>query len=265
MYVKNFIKEKLACGQPVIGIWAIINSPITFDIAAHAGLDFQILDMEHGVFDLPSLDNCIRACESMHCSPLVRVPGFQPNIIQNCLDLGTHGIIVPQVKNYQETNNVVRATRFSPAGTRGFNPFTRANYYDPTLPSAATKLNNEFALTAVIMENQSLFNDLDKILAIPELDLIYIGIYDLSCDLGLAGKVDHPKVVSHTIEAITSIRKAGKYVGLMIKNEHEMEKYVALGANVIVYGVDTHIYYSAIKKHTSIFKKQFVSKHLTIS
>ena len=255
MQVNNFIKEKLAKGQPIIGIWSIINSPIPVDIAAHAGLDFQILDMEHGVFDLPSLENCIRACESMHCSPLVRVPGLQPSIIQNCLDVGVHGIIVPQVKNYQETHNFIKATRFPPEGLRGFNPFTRAGCYDPALSTATTKLNNEFALTSVIMENKSIFNDLEKILAIPELNLIYIGIYDLSFDLGFAGDVNHPEVVAYATDALTKIRRAGKHAGLMVKNDNEMEKYLALGANVIVCGVDAHIYYSAIKKNVSMFKK----------
>ena len=68
----NFVKEKLKAGQTVIGLWSIINSPLTLDIAGHAGLDFQILDMEHGIADFSILDNCIRACESLGCSQIGR-------------------------------------------------------------------------------------------------------------------------------------------------------------------------------------------------
>lgn len=252
----NFVKEKLVAGKPVIGMWSIINSAITVDIAAHAGLDFQILDMEHGVFDLTSLDHCIRACESQQCSPIVRVPSLQPTIIQNCLDLGAHGIIVPQIKETEEAKQVVKATKFAPTGTRGFNPFTRAGHYNPTLPLATTKLHNDFALTGIILENKKVFDELPNLLTLPHLDLFYLGIYDLSFDLGLAGNVDHPLIKEYVTTALKQIHQAGKFAGLMVKNPQEIETYLALGANVIVYGVDTHIYYSAIQKNIQAFQQQ---------
>lgn len=256
MFKKNFIKEKLSSGKSVIGIWSIINSPIVADIAAHAGLDFQIFDMEHGVFDLTMLDNCVRACESMECSPLVRVPGLHRTTIQNCLDLGAHGIIVPQVKNYHEVLDVIQASKFSPTGSRGFNPFTRAACYNPSLPLASTKLNNDFGLTSVIVENKTVYADIEKILAIPDLDMLYLGIYDLSFDLGLGGNINHPDVLEFTTSVIKKIKHFGKIAGVMVKDETEMKKYIELGANFIVYGVDTYTYYSAIEKKVSEFRKQ---------
>lgn len=250
----QFIKEKLSAGHPVIGMWSIINSPITSDIAAHAGLDFQIFDLEHGVFELTSLDNCIRSAESMGCSPLVRVASLDRSIIQNCLDLGAHGIIVPQIKNVNQVIEVIQATKFAPDGSRGFNPFTRAGGYNPSLPLAKTKLTNDFGLTGIIAENKAIFTELDTVLTIPGLDIVYLGIYDLSFDLGLNGNVDHPTVIDYVTSALKKIKQAGKYAGLMVKNENEIEQYLALGASLIVYGVDTYTYYLAIENKVKSFK-----------
>lgn len=254
MTKKNFVKEKLFSKQSVVGIWSIINSPTHVDIAAQAGLDFQILDMEHGVFDLTSLEHCIRACEARECSPLVRTPGLDQSVIQYALDLGAHGIMVPQIKNDEEGRCVVQGAKFPPLGLRGFNPFTAAGCYNPTLPLASTKLRNDFGLTAVIIENKKSYADLDKIAAIPELDLLYIGIYDYSFDIGLAGDVTHPDVLAFTAMAIKKIQQAGKFSGVMVKNEEEMKNYLDLGVNFIVYGVDSYTYFSAIEKKMNLFK-----------
>ena len=255
MLSRNFIQQKLSAGLPVLGIWSIINSPVTIDIAAHAGLDFQILDMEHGIADFSALDNCIRACESVGCSPLIRVPELRRSTIQSCLDLGAHGIIVPQVNGYDDALEVVQATHFAPIGARGFNPFTRAGHYNPLLPLSSTKLNNNFSLTAIIVETKRTVAELDRILTIPELDMFYLGVYDLSFALGCEGNVDHPDIVDLVDTAIKKIKAEGKLVSLMVKNEIEMKKYMDLGVNLIVSGVDTHIYHSAIENKIAQFRQ----------
>lgn len=258
----NFAKEKLSAGIPVLGIWSIINSPLTVDIAAHAGLDFQILDMEHGIADFSALDNCIRACESVGCSPFVRVPELSRSIIQSCLDLGAHGIIVPQVKGYDEALDVIQATKFAPAGSRGFNPFTRAGGYNPLLPLSSSKLNNNFSFSSIIIETKGAIAELEQILTISGLDIFYLGIYDLSFALGFEGDVSHPDILDLVTTAIKKIQSAGKFVSLMVKNEIEMQKYIGMGVNLLVYSVDTNIYYSAIGNKVAQFRKQMEKNKL---
>lgn len=251
----NFLKEKIATQNLALGIWSLTHSPMLIDVGAHAGLDFQILDMEHGVTDFTVLDNCIRACESMNCSPLVRVPGIQPSIIQTCLDMGAHGIIVPQIKSYEEALRVVQATHFPPEGSRGFNPFTRANGYNAQLPLKSTKLNNAFPLTSIIIETKEALADLKQILSIPGLDMLYIGIYDLSFALGLEGNVRDPALLDVINTSIKTIQAAGKLVSLMAKEQIEIQKYMELGVSVIVWDVDTNIYLSVIKNKVEQCKK----------
>jgi 4-hydroxy-2-oxoheptanedioate aldolase len=252
---ENPLKVKLARGQPVLGIWSIIPSPMVVEILGQAGLDFQILDMEHGVFDLGTLENCVRACEAAGCSPLVRVPGWNPFTIQSVLDLGAHGILVPQICDEQTARAAVCGTKFAPTGTRGYNPFTRAALYNPSSTAQVGKLHNSFGLAGVIVENESAYQALDAILGITDLDMIYLGVYDMSLALGCQGDVAHPRVQAFVEHSARNIRRAGKAVGMMVKSRSEIDKALRLGANVLAYAVDTHLIYRAGSEAVSFLRE----------
>ena len=237
----NAIKCKLANGQPVLGIWSIIPSPIVVEILSLSGFDFAILDMEHGVFDLTSLDACIRAVEVAGKAPLVRIPGINPSAAQWALDLGAHGIVVPQVRDAKDAAAVVDIAKFSPAGQRGYNPFTRAANYANPASNRSGKLNNEFSLTCVIVESESALADLDAICVTQSIDVIYMGIYDLAVALGVNGDTRHPHVVEVVERSIPRIRAAGKAAGMMVRNSSDITRALSLGANFLVYGVDSFL------------------------
>lgn len=241
--MENALKRKIKQGQPVLGLWNTIPSPILVEILGFSGFDFQILDMEHGVFDIGSLDACIRACESTGCAPIVRVPGIMQSVIQNALDLGAHGIIVPQVAGYESARQAVECTKFAPEGSRGYNPFIRAAKYANPKTNTVGKLTNEFGLTSIIIENKKSYEELEKILSIDDLDLIYLGIYDMSLALGCNGDVSHPDVTRFLEDSIKQIKLSGKAIGMMVKSKHEIEYAFNLGANVVVYGVDSNLIY----------------------
>lgn len=250
---ENSLKNKLKNNQPVVGIWSIISSPIVVEILALSGFDFMILDMEHGVYDQTALDACIRACEATGCAPIVRVSGTNPSEVQWALDMGAHGIIVPQVGNIVSATLAVGMTKFAPAGTRGYNPFTRAAGYAAPDCSHAGKLRNDFGLTSVIVENQTALNELDAILKIKDLDMVYVGVYDLSIALGLEGDTNHP-VINHVLEqTLTRVKAAGKIAGLMVRNKEEVSRAVKWGALFLVYSVDTFILREAAKNAVADF------------
>ena len=237
----NSIKCKLANGQPVLGIWSIIPSPMVAEILSLSGFDFAILDMEHGVFDLTSLDACIRAVEVAGKTPLVRIPGINPSAAQWALDLGAHGIVVPQVRDAKDAAAVVDIAKYAPVGQRGYNPFTRAANYANPANNRSGKLNNEFSLTCVIVESESALADLDAICVTQSIDVVYMGIYDLSVALGVNGDTRHPRIVEVVERSIQRIRAAGKAAGMMVRNSSDITRALSLGANFLVYGVDSFL------------------------
>jgi len=258
----NALKCRLSRGQPILGIWSIIPSPIVAEIIGQAGMDFQILDAEHGVFDFQALDNSIRACESAGCAPLVRAPGPDQFFIQTVLDIGAHGIIVPQVSSYQAAQTAVKLVRYGPDGVRGFNPFTRAGNYG--LPSAekASQQFDAFVLSSIIIENTHAFRDLDRILTIPGLDMLYLGVYDMSVSLGCRGQTNDPRIEEFVEVSIRKIRESGKAAGVMVKTRQELDRAIRLGANVLVFAVDTLVIHNAISEAVAMSRMawDFVSR-----
>ena len=252
---ENPLKRKLAEGRPALGVWSIIPSPIVVEIFGGAGLDFQILDMEHGVFDRASLDNCVRAAEGVGCSPLVRVPGPDPFAVQTALDLGAHGVVFPQLGDAAAVRAAVGSTKYAPRGTRGYNPFTRVALYDPPASMEDGKLNNAFGLCAVIVETEGAYRELDAVLAVPGLDLLYLGVYDMSLALGCAGDTTHPRVREFVRHAARAGRDAGKAVGMLVKGRAEAETALDLGANVLVWAVDAYVIRRAAADAAAAFRQ----------
>ena len=112
------------------GIWSIIPNNVVTEIFALSGLDFVILDMEHGNFSKEDIKNSIISCNLHKCSVLVRVPLFSTDNIQSALDSGCSGIVFPKVSSKKDALKAAALCEFSPKGVRGFNPFTRFNNYN---------------------------------------------------------------------------------------------------------------------------------------
>lgn len=232
--------EKIKKSQAVVGTWSNVASPVMTEIASRSGLDFILLDLEHGAFDLTTLENCIRAAELHGTAALVRVPRFHDSLTCNVLDMGAQGIVFPMIENANDAETAVRATLYPPRGTRGLHPFTRATGH-------GMKQAGGFKPTvAVIVETIGAYQDLDRILAIPEIDVVYLGGYDMSVAFGVPGNLDHPKMVEFFSTSIPKIKKAKKAPGVFFRSESDLKRYAESGATFFVYGVDSLVYSEAM-------------------
>lgn len=239
--MKNYIKEKLILNEVVFGIWSIIPSPVLTEIVATADFDFQIFDLEHGLYDIGSLDHAIRSCETSSCSAVVRLGDLNLASAQKALDIGAHGILFPQIKDEADARRATEICKYPPNGSRGYNPFTRANAFGFSNNSLLNRDNTGFAMTGVIIENTTAYSNLDTILQNKDLDFIYLGAYDMSVSLGCAGDMKNPELLKFLNSSIKKIRNAGKIAGVMASNPEDLVMYTDLGANLIVVGVDTYL------------------------
>ena len=172
--LKNKIKKK----KLLQGIWSVIPNNIVTEIFSLSGLDFVILDMEHGNFSKEDIKNSIIVCNLHKCSALVRVPIFDLSNIQSALDSGCSGIVFPKISSKQDALKAVSLCEFSPNGNRGFNPFTRFNNYNLFKKDFYKNYNS--LLKIAIVETKEGIDNLEEILSIDEIDIIYLGAYDLS-------------------------------------------------------------------------------------
>lgn len=234
------LKHKIKSGKIVTGTWNIISNDTIVELISGSGFDFIILDMEHGSFNFTELGSAIRCAQLHNCATLIRVPGLDYNSTQRALDLGADGIIYPQVNSFEEAQKAVSFTKYPPNGTRGFNPFTRAGNYGKTIQTSHT-LAPEEIWSSVIIENKSAYDQIDKILEIPDLDLVYLGAYDMSVALGCPGEMNNKELISFIENGVTKIRAANKVAGIMGGPPEATQRYISMGANLIAVGVDSYL------------------------
>lgn len=262
MLRQNYLKEKLAAGQPVLGTWATIPSAISADILAASGLDFIIIDAEHGPISFERAQEMVIACESRAVSPVMRVGTINEADILKALDIGVHCILVPNIKSCDDVKQLVSYCKYPPIGQRGFSPFTRAGNYSRESATTLTAQANANTQIAIIVEGEEAIRDIDSILAIKELDIVYIGLFDLSKALGIPGQVDSPQVMNCLKELTAKITAAGKYAGTISTNKARMHEFLALGVRFIVHLVDCDVLrgaYADLRQHFDSFEKAKVT------
>ena len=139
---------------------------------------------------------------------------------------------------------------FAPVGTRGYNPFTRGGHYGmPPQP----KLARGYPFTGVLVESPAAAEHLERIAALPTLDLIYLGVFDYSVALGIPGQVDDPRVLSFVERAAKIARAAGKAVGTTAMTPVQIERLTGAGINVLLYGADTWLIGAGAKAGLALY------------
>jgi len=236
--IRRSVKERLKAGEFVIGTWCILPSPHISDILARSGLDFQIIDMEHGQISPETMSGMAMAIGSQ-CETFVRVPNDDQNAISHALDCGAAGVIVPHIESVKDRETAVAASKYPPLGSRGFSPFVRAEGY--TSSAVDTNARNKELLTGIMIEGKSGLENLDKIIDDENIDLVYIGTYDLSVALGVPGEVNSQKVQSVLEDVVKRLRENGKAAGCMANDIAGIKKLKDMGVQFLLYKVDSSI------------------------
>ncbi len=253
---QNLLKQKIKQGLPVIGTWNTLASPLVTELLSRSGLDFLILDLEHGPFDLGQLHVFINACQHYQCTPIVRIPTLSEYAILQALDQGTHGVMIPHIENQQEAQRLINAMKYFPEGQRGYSPFTKYGGFAANNPKEFALEANAFTLTSVLIESLEGLKNLDSILEVNGIDIVYFGSFDLSQALGVPGEPRHPKVVETIAAAADKVVKAGKYAGgFVAQKEEDIDWLLKLGLKFITYDVDSAFLMAQYKKVVTHFKR----------
>ena len=251
------VKQKLLDGKPVLGIWNTLNSPRVTEIFSCAGLDFQIIDFEHGPLDFNNLHNQVLACTSNNkCSPLLRIPSNTDWMVLQALDQGVQGIIVPHVECADDLSKFSSFTKYSPEGIRGFSPYTSAWKYDKTNASSRIVSFNQSILRVGIIESLPGLHSLEKFLELNLLDVYYFGAYDLSLAFGKPGDPYDSVVLSHIQQCIDMVNSANRFAGGFVPQSLvEVERLLDMGIKFVTYNVDSSILYSNVCSLADYFSR----------
>lgn len=234
----NPLKQRLKKGEVVAGAWCELPSSAVMNAIASTGLDFVIIDMEHGPIGIETAGDMIRAAEVENCSPLVRVSGNDESLILSALDLDAYGVVVPHIESAADAEYAITSAKYFPLGKRGFSPFTRAGRYSLKNVAGHSGLQNAETIVVLMLEGKEGIESLDKILSIDnvnsKVDVIYVGAYDLSQALGKPGQIDHPEVMKALESSVGKIRKKGIAAGgYVAKNEDDIKWMCGMGMQFI--------------------------------
>jgi 4-hydroxy-2-oxoheptanedioate aldolase len=234
-------KNKIRNNIPVIGIFMKTLDPAFVETAGRAGLDYVILDMEHGHATYETIQNNIRAAECAGLFPIVRLQDARADYIGKALDIGAGGIQVPQVASAKTAGEIVKAARFYPQGERGVCRFARAAGYSSIDAHDYFKKSNE-NLVILQMEGSEAIRNIDSILDVKGVDIIFIGPYDLSQSLGVPGEVEHPLVVDAMKKIVEKANERNIVTGTFVDRPESIERWINAGVLYISCSVDVGIF-----------------------
>ena len=240
----NKFKSKLN-GDGVVGVFSKTCDPGFIEILGYAGADYVIIDLEHGPNSVESVQNLIRGAQASGIMPIVRVKESCASVMGEVLDIGAGGIQVPQITTKADAERVMSRTKFSPLGERGVCRFVRAAKYSAKDRFEYFKDENE-KVTILQIEGQEGINNIDDILTVDGIDVLFIGPYDLSQSLGVPGEIDNPIVEEKMLEIIGKCREKNITVGTFVATPDNAIKWKKLGVKYISYSVDMGIFYDAM-------------------
>lgn len=237
---ERFVK-KLARGESVLGPFMKTCDPAFVEAAGLAGMDFAILDIEHGPNNIYTLQNLIRAAQCGGILPVVRVPGIDESVISKALDIGAMGIQAPQITNAEQVARLIKVARFAPLGERGVCRFVRAAGYSTTDRFQYFEQANQ-VLIIIQLEGLEALANLESIFAAPGIDIVFIGPYDLSQSLGVAGQIEHPLVEEKMREIVNAAKRNNIRIGTFADTVENALKWQAQGVQYISYSVDVGLF-----------------------
>jgi len=232
----NRTKTKLKAGEVVTGCYMRHADPGLAEALGYMGWDYLLFDGEHSPISARECEDLARVCELTGATPIMRVPWNIPWMIGQVLDTGMQGVQIPMVNSGTEAALAARAAKYNPSGSRGLAAARAANYGQVLPFNLAEYVSHSNAESLVIaqIETPAGIEQLPSILAVPEIDVVFIGPTDLSLSLGVPGNLEHPKVQQAFESIVSAVRKSDKALGILVANAEAAVQWQTKGARYIM-------------------------------
>ena len=236
----NTVKSKLAANEPSIGSWLNLASPLAAEYMAHVGWDWLVVDTEHSTADIAVASEMFRAICTTDTIPMARAAGNDPLQIKRLLDSGALGLVIPMINSADEAQSAVKAMKYPPEGNRSAGG-GRIRFYGPDY---VAKANDEIAVIMQI-EHVAGVRNVREILAVPGVDISFIGPNDLSRSLGCRiGAPEHEEAIQEVLHASL---EAGIPAGIRCLSAVEAARRVEQGFRFVAINSDADFLLSAAR------------------
>jgi 2-dehydro-3-deoxyglucarate aldolase len=233
---RQFLKERLGAGDVSVGAWLSSNSALNAEAMASCGFHWLAIDMEHGSTDLSQVESIFAVTEKWGVAPIVRIGEHNSHLACRLLDFGAQGLIVAKVENAANFEAFAKSCLYPPNGPRGVG-LGRSNVWGDHFEDYFTKFQP--VLMPMIETNQGVAQAED-IAALPYVDGLFLGPYDLSTSLGKPGEFDCPEFISAVSTIKSACDKHGKRLGIhqVAPDLGQLQSRFAEGYSFVAYGTD---------------------------
>lgn len=205
------------------------------------GCNFAFFDMEHSGFSFETLKSAIRYFEAAGIATIVRVPALETDMLARACDMGAEGLMAPMISTVAQAQAMVDAVKYFPQGKRGVGlQMAHDNYRGAPVADALANSNDRTGILCLI-ETAEGANNADQIAAIPAVDCLWVGHFDLSVSLGIPGNFGHPKFIEAMDKIISATKKHGKSLGRLVANTEQAISCYKQGFDFICYSGDIWI------------------------
>ncbi|HTP99508.1 MAG TPA: aldolase/citrate lyase family protein [Casimicrobiaceae bacterium] len=252
----NPVKAQLAAGGRAFGAMVFeFFSPGIAQICRNAGAQFVLYDMEHTGLSFETLKTQFAILRGLDVVPMVRVPRGEYHFIARALDVGAMGVMIPMVGSAEEAAHIVACTRYPPAGRRGAAfGFAHDDYQGGDV---AAKIAAIHARTMVIpqIETAEGLRNVEGIAAVPGVDALWLGHFDLTNFLGIPGEFKHPEYLAGVRRIVAACEAHGKAAAFLASDDDWAREYKAYGFRLYAYGVDQAMLQSALKHGLDLLRE----------
>jgi 2-dehydro-3-deoxyglucarate aldolase/4-hydroxy-2-oxoheptanedioate aldolase len=242
----NHVRRRLRDGQTVFGtfVFEFATTGIGRIIEA-AGADFVIYDLEHTGWSLETVR--MLTATTRQAIPIVRVPTGDYHFIARVLDAGAMGVMVPMVDTAEQARQIVAATRYPPDGRRGAAFGVAHDDYQGGDLRTKMAHANENTLVILQIETAAGVENVESIAAVPGVDVLWIGQYDLNNFLGIPGEFDHPKYRECERKVLDAIARHRVVAGFLAMNTEHGRRLLEQNFRMLAYRGDIWMYQESLK------------------
>lgn len=247
MFRPNRTKQKLLEDTPAYGVLHSLAHPQVAELIGLAGCDFAVIDGEHGLGGEAQHVACVQALAATAATSVLRIPSRDSVRVKRALDVGVEGLLVPDVRTPEEAAAIAGACFYPPRGQRGFAAGTlRAANYGFAVDDYVASNGGELLLCLMI-ESAEGVDKVAEIAAVDGVDVIQVGPFDLSYELGVPGQFDHPRFVEALQRIEAGVRAAGKVLGGMPLPGLDLDRLLDRGYRMITLGADIPMLAGALR------------------
>jgi 2-keto-3-deoxy-L-rhamnonate aldolase RhmA len=243
----NPVRAALLGGGTAFGTMAFeFFTPGLPAVLARAGADFVILDMEHSGIGIETIKGQIAASHGAGIVPMARVPGCHYHLVAPVLDAGAMGIMVPMMETRAQAESLAAWCRYRPEGVRGLAFNMAHDEYTGGDVTRKMAEANARTLTIALVETTNGIKNVDAIAAVPGIDVVWLGHYDLTNSMGITGQFDHPEFLAAVDRLVEACRRHGKAPGFLVTDTAAAVTWLKRGFRCLGYGTDIGLMQTAL-------------------